>query len=307
MELIRGFHNLQPRHHGCVLTIGSFDGVHCGHQALIARTRALAQEHGVPSVALTFEPTPKEFFMKGERPGRISTFRDRIAALDHLGLDRLLIQRFSKSFAAVTAQDFIADLLVRRLGVKAVLIGDDSRFGAQRSGDAEMLKRMGLQHRFSVHGLDTILVGDQRCSSTAIRNALAQPDLAQAAAFMGRPYAITGRIRRGLQLGRQLDMPTANITLRRKPALKLGIYAVRARLGSRKWNGVASLGVRPTLGLTQCLLETHLFESPGDIYGQLMEVEFTHYLRPELKFDSLDALKVQMHLDKQQAQTLLRP
>lgn len=305
MQLIRGTHNLRPGHRGCVLTIGNFDGVHRGHQALLAQAQALARAHNQPLAVMTFEPTPREFFGGDAAPGRISPLRDRLRLLEEQGVARVLLQGFHQRFAAWSAEDFVDELLVRRLGARALLVGDDFRFGARRAGDLALLRARGEQHGFAVHSLDTVCVDALRCSSTAVREALGQADLARAAGLLGRPYSMSGRVRRGLQLGRKLGMPTANVTLRRRPALRLGVYAVWARLGSRRWAGVASLGIRPTLGLTECLLETHFFESPGDIYGQLLDVEFAHYLRDEQRFDSLDALSVQMQADKSQAIALL--
>ena len=305
MELIRGTHNLRPQHRDCVLTIGNFDGVHRGHQALIARARELAQAHGLPLTLLTFEPTPREFFSGADAPGRISPLRDRLRLLEEQGIERLLLQGFNRRFAAIAAPAFIDELLVGRLGVKAVVIGDDFRFGAQRAGDIGLLRLQGAQQGFSAESLPTVLVDGERCSSTAVRTALAGPDLQCAEKLLGRRYSISGRVRRGLQLGRKLEMPTANISLRQRPALKYGVYAIRARLAGHRWKGVASLGVRPTLNLSECLLEAHLFVSPGDIYGQILEVEFAHFLRAEEKFDSLEALTAQMHADKTQAMALL--
>lgn len=301
MELIRGQHNLRQRHQGCVLTIGNFDGVHRGHQALIAQARARALALGVPLAVLTFEPTPREYFCPEQAPGRVATFRSRVALLAEQGVDRLILQRFDRRFAAYSAEAFVEELLVRKLQIKAIIIGDDFRFGAQRRGDLELLRQLGGQHGFSAEGLATVALAGERCSSTTLRSALSQPDLAMAAAMLGRPYTLRGRVRRGLQLGRKLGMPTANINLHHALALRQGIYVVRARVAGRDWQGVASLGVRPTLGLTRCLLETHLFGEPGDIYGATMEVEFCKYLRPELKFDGLDALGVQMQRDADDA------
>lgn len=305
MELVRGIHNLRAAHRGCVLTLGNFDGVHRGHQALIARTRELAQQHGVPLALMTFEPTPREFFGGAAAPGRISPLRDRLRLLEEQGVERLLLQGFNRRFAAHSALDFIEKILVRDLSVRAVVIGDDFRFGAQRAGGIELLREQGERHGFTAESLDSVVVEGQRCSSTAVRAALAAPDLELAARLLGHRYSMSGRVRRGLQLGRKLGMPTANITLRRRPALKLGVYAVRARLGGRRWGGVASLGVRPTLGLAECLLETHFFDSPGDIYGQILEVEFAHFLREERKFDGLEPLAAQMQADKAEAIALL--
>ncbi|PTU32230.1 bifunctional riboflavin kinase/FAD synthetase [Stenotrophobium rhamnosiphilum] len=301
MEIIRGQHNLRDRHRGCVLTIGNFDGVHRGHQALIAQARARAKELGLPLVVLSFEPTPREFFSPESVAGRVVTFRSRIALLSAQGVDRLVLQRFDKKFSAYDPTAFVEQLLVGKLGVRALVIGDDFRFGARRGGGIELLRELGKKHGYTIENLDTVELDGCRFSSTALRAALAEADVKLAAALLGRPYTLCGRIRRGLQLGRTLGMPTTNVNLHRKLALKQGIYAVRAKVNGRDWEGVASLGVRPTLGLTRCLLETHLFGEPGELYGSTMEVEFCRYLRPELKFDSLDALSVQMQRDADDA------
>lgn len=301
MELIRGQHNLREQHRGCVLTIGNFDGVHRGHQALIARARERAQVLGLPLAVLSFEPTPREFFTPEAVAGRVATFRSRISLLSAQGVDRLILQRFDKKFASYDPQAFIEELLVGKLGVRALVIGDDFRFGARRGGGVELLREQGALHGYTVENLETVALDGCRYSSTSLRAALAEADLRLAAAILGRPYTLRGRIRRGLQLGRKLGMPTCNINLHRTLAVKQGIYAVRARVAGRDWEGVASLGVRPTLGLTRCLLESHLFGEPGELYGQTMEVEFCRYLRPELKFDSLDALSAQMQRDADDA------
>ena len=301
MEIIRGQHNLRDEHRGCVLTIGNFDGVHRGHQALIAQARERAKELGLPLAVLSFEPTPREFFTPEAVAGRVVTFRSRISLLSAQGVDRLVLQRFNKKFASYDPLAFIEQLLVGKLGIRALVIGDDFRFGARRSGGVELLREQGAKHGYTVENLETVALDGCRCSSTALREALAEANVKLAAAILGRPYTLSGRVRRGLQLGRKLGMPTCNINLHRKLALKQGIYAVRAKVSGRDWQGVASLGIRPTLGLTRCLLETHLFGEPGELYGQTMEVEFCRYLRPELKFDSLDALSEQMQRDADDA------
>lgn len=301
MELIRGYRNLRSRHQGCVLSIGNFDGVHLGHQVLIARTQALAREHGVASALMTFEPTPREYFGRDNPPPRISTFRGKVKILRELGVDRLIVQRFGRALSGMPPEVFVRDVLANRMGVRAVVIGDDFRFGHKRAGDLELLQRMGRDLGFTAEGVGTVTVGEERCSSTALRNALAEADLARAEAMLGRPYAMTGHIRRGLQLARKLGMPTTNIFLHRPPALKLGIYAVRASVNGRDYEGVAALGVRPTLGFTRCLLETHVFGEPGELYGSAMTVQFCKFLRPEEHFDSLEALAAQMQRDKADA------
>ncbi len=306
MELIRGLHGLHDRHRGCVLSIGNFDGFHLGHQALVARLKQHAAQLKLPAVVQIFEPTPREFFAPGKAPGRINSLRGKLRALERAGVDRVHCLRFGRQLAAWPAQRYVEDMLVAKLGVKAVLVGDDFKFGAGRGGDIGLLKALGTKHGFVAEAMSTLEVAGMRASSSAVREALAQPDLKRASQLSGRPYRYLGRVCKGLQLGRKLGMPTANIVLKHLPALRLGIYAVRVCVenGAPK-NGVASLGVRPTLGGTPCLLETHLFDFSGDLYGKEMEVEFVKFLRPEAKFDSLDALAVQMKKDADDAKRIL--
>ncbi|MEQ1440266.1 bifunctional riboflavin kinase/FAD synthetase [Fontimonas sp. SYSU GA230001] len=305
MELVRGLHNLKPDAGGCALTIGNFDGVHLGHQRLIQRTVEHARRLGVPATILSFEPTPREFFARDRAPGRIGTLRGKLLDLEQLGVDRLIVQRFDRAFAAIEAPVFIRELLVQRLGVRALVIGDDFRFGARRSGDAELLRREGLAHGFTVDAVHSVVSAGMRCSSTAVREALARPDLERAAELLGRPYRLVGRVRGGLRLGRALGMPTANVGLVRPPALRLGVYAVElqrvAQPEAPPLRGVANLGVRPTLGLRRCLLETHVIGDCPDLYGETVSVVFRRYLRPELRFESLAALAAQMQRDKAEA------
>lgn len=303
MELIRGLHNLAPRHRGCVVSIGNFDGLHRGHQALIGRLSELSREHGLPSVAMIFEPTPREFFAPDKAPPRIAGFRGKLRLLLRSGVDRVLLLRFDRRLANLPAEDFVRQILVRDLGARAVVVGDDFRFGHRRAGDVALLRRLSGEGGFTVEGLGSVTVEGQRCSSTAVREALARPDLGRAELLLGRRYRAVGRVRRGLQLGRKLGMPTANLMLRRGTALAHGVYAVKAYWPERPQGapGVASVGVRPTLGMTACLLETHVFGEPVSLYGVELEIEFWRYLRPQLKFDSLEALAAQMQADGQQA------
>lgn len=299
MELIRGLHNLEPRHRGCAVTIGNFDGMHLGHQALIERLRTTARTLGVPATAVIFEPTPREFFTPQAAPPRVAGFRGKIRALERAGLDRVLCLRFEARLARWTPEEFVTRVLLQGLGTRAVVVGEDFRFGHRRAGDLALLRELGTRHGFAVEGLSGVMVGGQRCSSTALRAALAEPDLARVEALLGRRYRMFGRVRRGLQLGRRLGMPTANLVARHAPALAHGVYAVRAYWHARPEGvaGVASLGVRPTLGLSTCLLETHLFEEPGVLYGVELEIEFWRHLRPQRRFESLDALAAQMQAD----------
>lgn len=306
MELIRGLHNLRERHRGCVLSIGNFDGFHRGHQALIARLAQQAQRAGVPMAVQIFEPTPREFFARGTAPGRVATLRDKLAQLEAAGVARVLCVRFDEKFAAIPAQVFVEDVLVGRLGIKAIVVGDDFRFGAGRGGDMALLHERGAKHGFVAEAVGTVVVDGERASSTALREALALPDLARAQRLLGRPYALGGRVRRGAQLGRKLGMPTVNVPMRRRPALRLGVYAVRVRVAGRDWDGVANIGVRPMIEKSACVLEAHLFGEPGTLYGQLVQVRFMEFLRDERRFESFDALAAQMQADGAQARAILK-
>jgi len=306
MELIRGLHNLRERHRGCVLSIGNFDGFHLGHQALVARLKQHAARAGLPATVQIFEPTPREVFARDRVPGRIATFRDRLAQLEAGGVDRVLCVAFNKRFAAIPAERYVEEVLAGRLGVKAVVVGDDFRFGAGRGGDLGLLKRMGERLGFVAEAVGTVEVDGERVSSSAVRAALQQPDLDHVRRLLGRPYAMSGRVRRGLQLGRKLGMPTVNVAMRRQPALHFGVYVVRVRAGARVWDGVASLGVRPTLARSGCILEAHLFDVSEELYGRVVEVEFRRFLRSERRFDSLEALAAQMQTDGEQARAWLK-
>ncbi|NKF23177.1 bifunctional riboflavin kinase/FAD synthetase [Solimonas marina] len=307
MRVVRGLHNLPRDWRGCALTIGNFDGVHRGHQALIARAREHARRLGLPLTVMCFEPTPREYFAPQTAPLRVSNLRTKLADFADAGVDAVVIQRFAPPFCALDGHAFIAEALHERLQARAIVVGDDFSFGARRSGDMALLRAEAPRYGYVVEAVDSVLADGLRCSSTALREALALPDFAQAAQILGRSYRIVGRVQRGLQLGRTLDMPTANVNFRRQPVLRLGIYAVVARIdgSDREWPGVAALGVRPTLGLTRCLLETHFFDPPGDLYGKTVSVEFRRYQRAEERFETLEALQAQMHRDKADAMAFL--
>lgn len=305
IQLIRGLHNLPPPGRGCVLTVGKFDGLHRGHQALLRQTVQQAQAAGLPATVLSFDPSPLEFFAPDKAPPRISTLRDKLLGLQALGIDRLVLTRFDQRMADTASSTFVEEILIRQLGVRSLVVGDDLRFGRGRAGDISYLQSRADELGYRVVAVDTVEVGNERCSSSALREALGACDFQRSERLLGQPYRITGRVRRGLQLGRQLNMPTANISIHKRLALPLGIYAVVARCEGQHWKGVASLGVRPTLKLTQCLLETHLFDADVNLYGRVLEVEFHHHLRPELRFDSIEALQKQMHEDAAAARALL--
>jgi riboflavin kinase/FMN adenylyltransferase len=305
MELIRGLHNLRATARGAVLSIGNYDGVHRGHQALLSALRREADATGLPATVLTFEPTPREYFSPERAPRRVLTLRDKLEALATAGVERVVVARFDARLALLSAEDFIQNVLVDALGTRALVIGDDFRFGTGRRGDAEMLAAHAAGGGYRLVQAPTLEVEGLRCSSTALRAALAEGELAVARQLLGRRYAISGRVRHGKKLARELGMPTANLPLQRLPPLPLGVYAVRATVPGRfdGCAGVASLGVRPTIGTTPCLLEVHLFAEAGDLYGQPMRVEFLRYERPEEKFESLEALQRQMRADAEQVKT----
>lgn len=297
MELIRGWHNLRPRHRGCVATIGNFDGVHRGHRAVLARLAQVGQELGLPATLLTFEPHPLEFLRPEAAPPRLTSLRNKLMALRDTGLARVLCLRFDRAFAALEPEEFVQRLLVERLGVRFLLVGDDFRFGRGRRGDFAMLQEAGKANGFAVEQMGTVLVDGERVSSTRVRQALLRGDLERAERLLGRPYSICGRVIRGDRIGRTLGFPTANISLERtRPALS-GIFVVQVRDGDQLRPGVASVGTRPSVGGTRLLLEVHLLDFYGDLYGRHLQVEFLKRLRGEEYFDSLEALTAQIARD----------
>ncbi|MBO1271327.1 bifunctional riboflavin kinase/FAD synthetase [Shewanella sp. 4t3-1-2LB] len=306
MELIRGIHNIQTRHRGCVLTIGNFDGLHRGHAEVIANLVKKARQLELPATLMTFEPQPQELFAGQNAPARISLLRDKIALLAELGVDRLLCVRFDKKFAQLPPEQFIESLLVDKLGVRYLVVGDDFCFGQQRRGNFDMLKQAGEQHGFAVVNTDSFLVGDQRVSSTMVRDALAKGNLELTRRLLGHPFTLSGRVVHGQQLGRTLGFPTANIALKRQVVPVRGVFAVRLSWpGSTPFDGVANVGFRPTVKGQNCLLEVNLFDFSGDLYGQRVEVELVAKIRDEKPFHSLDALQKQIMNDADKAKALL--
>jgi len=286
-----------------VLTIGNFDGVHLGHQALLKLLTDKARSLGLPAVVLTFEPHPREYFSPIDAPARLASLREKLLLLDAAGVDRTYVCRFDARFAAQPAQAFIDDTLVRGLAVRHLFIGDDFCFGARRQGDFAMLQTAGEQHGFGVESMPTLSVQNERVSSSAVREALADDDLSHAARLLGRPYSIAGRVSHGDKIGRQLGFPTANIQMKhRRPALT-GVYAVSVEgLAGQRIAGVANIGVRPTATSSgRARLEVHLFDWTESCYGAHIRVHFLHKLRAERKFESLDALRAQIALDAETA------
>lgn len=298
MELIRGLHNIRPHHKGCVATIGAFDGVHRGHQAVLAQLVEKARELGLPSLVITLEPLPREYFAPREAPARVMSFREKFQVLSMQGIDRVLRVRFNRELSLVSAEDFITDIFHKQLDIKYMVVGDDLRFGHERRGDFTLLHRMGKQLGFEVSDTTTLISDGERVSSTRIREALENADFEQAEQLLGRPYAITGKVVYGQQLGRTLGAPTANLQLHRNKAALSGVYAVEAKLQGKWLPGVANIGTRPTVddGI-RAILEVHLLDFSANIYGKSLEVVFRKKLRDEQKFDSLDQLKTAIHKD----------
>ena len=313
MRLIRGLTNLKrlsgqagsPLASGCVATIGNFDGVHLGHKTIIDQVKQKAAQLGVPSVVMIFEPQPREFFQGDEAPPRLMPFRQKFEALLAEGVDMVLCIRFDETFRSYSGMGFIEDVLISGLGVRHLVVGDDFRFGCDRAGDFKLLQGVGQERGFTVENTRTVTVDGERVSSTRVRNALNVNGLEEAERLLGHPYRIHGRIVYGRQLGRQLNAPTANILLNQMPALR-GVYVVRARLETGEWlDGVANIGLRPTVDGKRPSLEVHLFDFAGTLYGQHLEVVFRHGLRDEVKFDSVDELRQQIARDFDNARAWL--
>ncbi|AIR70585.1 bifunctional riboflavin kinase/FAD synthetase [Dickeya fangzhongdai] len=299
MQLIRGIHNLQACHYGCVLTIGNFDGVHRGHQALLERLKQEGQARGLPVMVMIFEPQPLELFAAEKAPARLTRLRDKVKYLAQAGVDYLLCVTFDASFAANHANTFISSLLVEKLGVKFLVVGDDFRFGAGREGDFLLLQKAGAEQNFEVISTTTFCSSGKRVSSTAVREALAQDDLVLAEELLGHPFSISGRVVHGNELGRTIGFPTANLPLKRQVSPVSGVYAVQVYgLGDAPLPGVANIGTRPTVtGDKRQQLEVHLLDVTLDLYGRHIDVVMCKKLRSEQRFASLDALKQQIAND----------
>lgn len=304
MQLIRGLHNLTKQtafQHGCVLAIGNFDGVHLGHQQILHRLREKSQQLGLPSVVMIFEPQPREFFAKTRPdfapPARLMRLRDKWHALNQMQIDYLLCVRFNREFAELLPEQFIQQLLVEKLHVRYLSVGDDFHFGANRSGNFATLKAASEQFGFEIENSDSHCLGKDRISSSLIRQALKDDNLELAEQLLGKPYAIRGRVAHGNKLGRTIGFPTANVPLNRLVTAIQGVYAVQVETALGRFNGIANVGNRPTINGTKPLLEVHLFEFDASIYGQGIEVRFLQKVRAETKFDSFDDLKQQIARD----------
>ena len=305
MRITHGFRPLGMPH---AVTIGNFDGLHLGHQAMLARLQDVARTRGLPSCVLSFEPHPREFFAPEQAPARLSSLREKAECLQRVGIDRLHVFRFDRAFSALTAQAFIEQVLGRTLQARYVLVGDDFRYGAKRAGDFALLQQAGQSLGFDAEFLPTVEVAGERSSSTAVRQALAVGELEHAARLLGRPYSISGRVVHGDKLGRDIGFPTANIQLKHNRPPLQGIFAVEVcGLNGEPLPGVASLGKRPTVKGADAVpvLEVHLFDFKAEIYGRRVRVDFLHKLRDEEKYPDLDSLVAQIRRDVDNAKHFL--
>ena len=296
MQVFRGLPALTARHRPIALTLGNFDGVHRGHQAMLARLTEAAEDLALPSAVLTFDPHPREFFEPGAAPPRLSTLRDKLERLAACGVTEVHIARFDAALAAMRPETFVDEVLEGRLETRWVLVGDDFRFGKGRSGDLAVLRRLAT--RFSVEAMPTVVVDGERASSSAVRAALAAGQFERATRLLGRPHAVTGRVAHGDKLGRKLGFPTANIVLRHASPLT-GVFTVRVHgLGQTSRAGVASVGVRPTVKAdAKPLLEVFVFDFDEACYGRRVTVDFLHKLRDEARYPDLDTLSRQIQAD----------
>jgi len=301
MQFFRGLHNIKPFEKGCVLTIGNYDGLHLGHGQLLSGLKDAGSELDLPTAAMIFEPQPKELFDAQGAPARLCNLGEKIQYFKAQGLDALACMAFNTRFRSLSAQQFVEDVLVAKLNVKALIVGDDFRFGCDRSGDFAYLQQAGKTFGFTVQDTKTVLQQGKRVSSTLIRQALEEGSLNQAADLLGRPYSISGRVAHGQKLGRTLGVPTANVLLKRNKTPLVGVFAVTVLTRKGEFNGVANIGMRPTVGGVNPILEPHLFDFSGDLYGQRIEVTFKEKIRDEKRFNGLDELKAAIHNDIQLA------
>ena len=305
MLVLRGYHRLAPS--STALTIGNFDGVHRGHRALLDQLVTRAHGLGLPPAVLTFEPHPREFFDPKNAPTRLATLREKLELLADCGVEIAMVARFDANFASLSADAFVEQVIVKALRARHVMIGDDFRYGAKRAGGFHLLQQKGAELGFQVEAMHSVLLDGERVSSSAVRAALAAGNMTEAAKLLGRPYAFDGRVVHGDKRGRQLGFPTANIRVKHNPLPMMGVFAVEVRcqrnvggacpVPGDYLHGVANLGVRPTVEGTRPLLEIHLFDFAGDLYGAHLNVRFVKKIRDEMKFSGLDALRAQIALD----------
>ena len=310
MELIRGSYNLRQKHRGCAVTIGNFDGVHTGHQFLVDTVCRHADERQLRACVVSFDPLPVEYFLPADKhPPRLTDLREKAAALANSPLDQLLLLRFNRALAETSAKDFIKQVLVKGLDTQFLMVGDDFRFGKNREGDFDVLQAASKQYGFTLQKAETVSHAGERVSSTRIRELLSNGSLDSAAELLGRHYALEGRVEYGAQLGRTIGFPTANIGLKNHTPPLRGVFAVQVSIDhnispnsqSGTMNGIANIGIKPTVNGERLSLEVHLMNFSGDLYGQRLRLKFLHKLRDEKKFSGLDELKAAIATDEQNA------
>lgn len=306
MELIRSIKQIKATHKGCVLTIGNFDGVHLGHCAVLDQLKKQARRLSLPSMVMVFEPQPIEFFRPDFAIPRLTHWREKYQLLRDQGIDYLLCVKFNADFAAMTSQAFIDDLLVGKLGIQHLVIGDDFKFGKGRTGDFGSLQQAGKALGFAVEDTKTYMLANERISSTRIRKYLEQGELAKAEQLLGREYSISGKVIHGAKLGRTIGFPTVNILLKRKATPVHGVFAVTCHIDGQLVTGVANIGRRPTVAGNRLQLEAHWFDYQGDLYGRELVVTLVAKIRDEQKFDSFELLKQQIQKDAQAAKQALQ-
>lgn len=305
MRVFRGHSRPVPA--PVALAVGNFDGVHLGHAELLRRLADAASRRALVPTVLSFEPHPREFFAPDAAPARLSTLREKLELLSEAGVEQTMICPFNAAFAALSADEFIEQVLVGALRVGHLIVGDDFRFGRGRTGDFALLQAAGRQHGFTVETMGSVTVDGERVSSSGVRRALAAGDMERAARLLGRPYVIDGQVVHGQKLGRQIGFATANLRIKHNPLPMTGVFAVEVGgLGETPLPGVANLGIRPTVGGTRPLLEAHLFDFARDIYGAHISVRFVHKLRDEQRFSNFDALKAQIAADAAAARAFFK-
>lgn len=307
MELIRGIYNIQAQHRDCVLTIGNFDGVHLGHQRVLETLKLRAAHDGRPTVVMIFEPQPQEFFQAQQAPARLMSLREKYQALRQFGIDYVLCIPFHARFAHLSAKQFIDHLLIEKLRIRHLIVGDDFRFGRDREGDMRALTAASAAYGFRIEDTATLQIDQQRVSSSAIRGLLQQGQLQAAEALLGHPWVVSGRVHYGQQLGRSLGFPTANIGIHQRIMPVSGVFAVTLKNQHHQlYYGVANVGLRPTVQGVGQHLEVHIFDFEQSIYGQRIEVNMIKKLRDEQQFESLSLLKQQISLDVEQARSIFK-
>lgn len=305
MELIRDIRGPALEKHQCVATIGNFDGVHLGHRAVIRQLCDHARRYDLPAVVMTFEPLPMEYFSPGTAPARITGFREKVELIGGLAVEKIVCLRFGQTLASLTAGEFIGRILVEGLGIRAIIVGDDFRFGNNREGDIHMLREAGGKLGFDVIPTETYHYNGQRVSSSLVRGHLALGDFKTAAELLGRPFRVHGKVIHGDKRGKALGFPTANLAYKRVNSPLAGVYAVRILGLEREYEGVANVGSRPVFDGDKVLLETFIFDFDRDIYGKRIAVEFVRHLREERDFASVEDLCAQMEKDVEKAKAVL--